>query len=250
MSGHSKWATIKRKKAATDSVRGKVFSRLVKEITVAAKMGGGDVDANPRLRSAIDAAKRENMPVANVERAIQRGTGELPGVTYEEVTYEGFGPGGVAVLVQTTTDNRRRTVAEIRKLFERRGGNLGEPNTVAWMFKQAGYFLVDAAGVDEDALLEVALEAGADDVAILDGMYEVTTPPTQFHVVLTALEDAGIACGTQEMAMLPQNLVPLEGRDAERCLQLMEVLDDHDDVQNVWSNVDLDEAVVEQIAAG
>ena len=250
MSGHSKWATIKRKKAATDSVRGKIFSRLVKEITVAAKMGGGEPDSNPRLRGAIDAAKRDNMPVANIERAIQRGTGELPGVTYEEVTYEGFGPGGVAILVQTTTDNRRRTVAEIRKLFERRGGNLGEPNTVAWMFKQAGYFLVDAAKVDEDALLDVALEAGADDVAPQEGVYEVTTAPTEFHTVMKALEQAGIACDTQELAMLPQTRVALEGRDAERCLQLMEVLDDHDDVQNVWSNADLDEAIVEQIAAG
>ncbi len=250
MSGHSKWATIKRKKAATDSVRSKIFSRLVKEITVAAKMGGGDPDANPRLRTAIDAAKRDNMPVANVERAIQRGTGELPGVTYEDVTYEGFGPGGVAILVQTTTDNRRRTVAEIRKLFERRGGNLGEPNTVAWMFKQAGYFLVDAATVEEDALLDVALEAGAEDVSVQDGMYEVTTAPGEFHVVRKALEEAGIACETQEIAMLPQNLVTLAGRDAERCLQLMEVLDDHDDVQNVWSNADLDEAVVGQSVAG
>ena len=250
MSGHSKWATIKRKKAATDSVRGKIFSRLVKEITVAAKMGGGDADANPRLRTAIDAAKRDNMPVANIERAIQRGTGELPGVTYEEMTYEGFGPGGGAILVQATTDNRRRTVAEIRKLFERRGGNLGEPNTVAWMFKQAGYFLVDVARVEEDVLLEVALEAGADDVSMQGGMYEIKTAPTQFHIVMKGLEEAGITCETQELAMLPQNLITLEGRDAERCLQLMEVLDDHDDVQNVWSNVDLDEAVVEQIAGG
>ena len=250
MSGHSKWATIKRKKAATDSVRSKIFSRLVKEITVAAKMGGGDPEANPRLRTAIDAAKRDNMPVANVERAIQRGTGELPGVTYEDVTYEGFGPGGVAILVQTTTDNRRRTVAEIRKLFERRGGNLGEPNTVAWMFKQAGYFLVDATNVEEDVLLDVALEAGAEDVSTQDGLYEVTTTPGEFHVVMKALEEASIACETQEIAMLPQNLVALAGRKAERCLQLMEVLDDHDDVQNVWSNADLDEAVVEPIAAG
>lgn len=250
MSGHSKWATIKRKKAATDSVRSKIFSRLVKEITVAAKIGGADVDSNPRLRSAIDAAKRDNMPVTNIERAIQRGTGELPGVSYEDVTYEGFGPGGVAILVQTTTDNRRRTVAEIRKLFERRGGNLGEPNTVAWMFKQAGYFLIDAATVDEDVLLDVALDAGADDVSAQDGMYEVTTPPAEFHVVMKTLEQVGIACDTQELAMLPQTLVALQGRDAERCLELMEVLDDHDDVQNVWSNVDLDEAVLAQIAAG
>jgi len=250
MSGHSKWATIKRKKAATDSVRSKTFSRLVKEITVAAKSGGADVDANPRLRTAIDTAKRENMPVANIERAIQRGTGELPGIIYEEVTYEGFGPGGVAILVQTTTDNRRRTVAEIRKLFERRGGNLGEPNTVAWMFKQAGCFLIDAANVDEDALLDVALDAGADDVSAQGGMYEVTAAPTEFHAVMKALEQAGIACDTQELAMLPQNLVAVDGRDAERCLQLMEVLDDHDDVQDVWSNVDLDEAVLAQIAAG
>ncbi len=250
MAGHSKWAQIKRKKAATDAARGKVFSRLVKEITVAARIGGGDPDGNPRLRAAIDAAKRENMPAANIDRAIQRGTGEIPGVTFEEVTYEGFGPGGAAILVQATTDNRNRTVAEIRKIFEKGGGNMGEQNSVAWMFKQVGYFLVDAREVDEEQLLMVALEAGAEDVSVQDGAFEVIAPPAEFHAVRTALAAAGIKTETEELAMLPQSTVHLEGRDAERCLRLLEALEDHDDVQHVWSNVDVDQEVMDQVAAG
>ena len=250
MSGHSKWSTIKRKKGAADAARGKLFSRLVKEITVAARTGGGDPAANPRLRSAVDAAKRENMPAANVTRAIKRGTGEIPGLVYEEVMYEGFGPGGVALLVQTATDNRNRTVAEVRKIFEKAGGSLGESNSVAWMFKPAGYFLVDADSISEDDLLMAALEAGAEDVSLQDGYYEVIAPPTEVHAVRTALHEAGITCETEEQAMLPVNYVSVEGREAERVLRLMETLEDHDDVQQVWANADIDQELMAQLAAG
>jgi YebC/PmpR family DNA-binding regulatory protein len=249
MAGHSKWKQIKRKKAANDKQRGKIFSRLVKEITVAAKIGGGDADGNPRLRTAIDAAKKENMPVDNIERAIKRGTGEIPGMEYIEVMYEGFGPAGAAILVQATTDNRNRTVAEIRKIFEKGGGNMGEQNSVSWMFDQVGYFLIDAASVEEDDLLMVALEAGALDVKSEEGMYEVICPPNEFHAVHKALEEAGISCETQEIAMLPQTYVNVEGKDAERVLTLVENLEDQDDVQNVFTNVDIDQGVVDQMAA-
>lgn len=250
MAGHSKWAQIKRKKAVVDAQRGKVFSRLVKEITVAARIGGGDADGNPRLRAAIDAAKKENMPVANIERAIQKGTGEIEGAQIDEVTYEGYGPAGAAILVQGTTDNRNRTVAEIRKIFEKGGGNMGEVNSVSWMFKQAGYFLVDGATVGEDRLIEVALEAGADDVKVDDGMYEVITPVSEYHSVQKALAAAGIACESEQIAMLPQAWVKLEGRDAERLMGLVEKLEDNDDVQYVWTNADMDQEVVDQLAAG
>ena len=240
MSGHSKWSTIKRKKGAADAARGKVFSRLVKEITVAAKQGGSDIEANPRLRTAVATAKAENMPADNIKRAIQRGTGELPGIVYEEVNYEGYGPGGVAVLVMTATDNRNRTVAEIRKIFERSGGHLGELNSVAWMFSQVGLFIVDAASIDEDDLLAVALEAGADDLTSDDGVFEVTTSPSEFGVVREALENHGIKWVSAELAMVPSSYIELEGRDAERCLALMEKLEDHDDVQGVYTNADID----------
>lgn len=250
MAGHSKWAQIKRKKAVVDAQRGKVFSRLVKEITVAARIGGGDADGNPRLRSAIDAAKKENMPIANIERAIQKGTGEMEGAQIDDVTYEGYGPAGAAILVQATTDNRNRTVAEIRKIFEKGGGNMGEVNSVAWMFKQVGYFLVSAQGVDEERLLEVALEAGAEDVKADDGMYEVVAPVGEFHAVQKALAEAGIACETEEIAMLPQAYVKLEGPEAERVMSLVERLEENDDVQNVWTNVDMDQEMVDQLAAG
>ncbi|HEX9700230.1 MAG TPA: YebC/PmpR family DNA-binding transcriptional regulator [Acidobacteriota bacterium] len=250
MSGHSKWSTIKRKKGAADIARGKIFSRLTKEVTVAAKQGGGDPDSNPRLRAAIAAAKVENMPADNIKRAIQRGTGELPGVVYEEVTYEGFGPGGVAVLVQTATDNRNRTVSEIRKIFERGGGTMAEVNSVSWMFRQVGYFLVDAESIDEDDLLLVALEAGAEDVSTDDGMYEVTTAPAEFSDVRDALERHGIKTESGELAMLPSSYVKVEGREAERCLALMEKLEEHDDVQGVFSNADIDAEQLERAAAG
>jgi YebC/PmpR family DNA-binding regulatory protein len=245
MSGHSKWSTIKRKKGAADAARGKIFSRLVKEITVAAREGGGDIDANPRLRTAVATAKAENMPADNIKRAIQRGTGEIPGVVYEEVNYEGFGPGGVAVLVLTATDNRNRTVAEIRKIFERSGGNLGELNSVAWMFSQKGVILVDAETIDEDDLLTVVLEAGAEDLTSDDGTYEVTTSPAEFATVRDALQDHGIKWESAELAMVPSSYIDLAGKDAERCLTLMEKLEDHDDVQGVYSNADIDAEAVE-----
>lgn len=250
MSGHSKWSTIKRKKGAADAARGKVFSRLVKEITVAAKQGGGDPDANPRLRTAVASAKAENMPAENIKRAIQRGTGELPGVTYEEVNYEGYGPGGVAILVQTATDNRNRTVAEIRKIFERSGGHLGELNSVAWMFNQVGYFLIDASTIDEDDLLLVALDAGADDVGTDNGMYEVTSAPTEFAAIREAFENHGIKRESEELAMLPSSYIKLEGSDAKRCLALMEKLEEHDDVQGVYTNADIDAEEVEAATTG
>jgi YebC/PmpR family DNA-binding regulatory protein len=212
----------------------------VKEITVAAKEGGGDIEANPRLRTAVATAKTENMPADNIKRAIQRGTGELPGVVYEEVNYEGFGPGGVAVLAQAATDNRNRTVAEIRKIFERAGGHLGDPNSVAWMFSQVGHFLIDADTIGEDDLLLVALDAGADDVDIDDGVYEVTTTPTEFEGVREAFDKHGIRCENAELAMLPSSYIKLSGRDAKRCLALMEKLEDHDDVQGVYTNADID----------
>jgi YebC/PmpR family DNA-binding regulatory protein len=243
MSGHSKWSTIKRKKGAADAARGKVFSRLVKEITVAAKQGGGDIEANPRLRTAVATAKTENMPADNIKRAIQRGTGELPGVVYEEVNYEGYGPGGVAVLAMSATDNRNRTVAEVRKIFERDGGHLGELNSVAWMFSQVGLFLVDASTIDEDDLLTVALEAGADDVTADNGMYEVTASTGEFAAVREAFESHGITCVSAELAMVPSSYIKLEGRDAERCMALMEKLEDHDDVQGVYTNADIDAEV-------
>ncbi len=240
MSGHSKWSTIKRKKGAADVARGKIFSRLAKEITVASKQGGGDPDANPRLRTAVSTAKTQNMPADNIKRAIQKGTGELPGVTYEEVLYEGYGPGGVAVLVQTATDNRNRTVSEIRKIFEKAGGHLGEVNCVAWMFKQVGYFLIESSTIGEDDLLSVALDAGADDVGTDNGTYEVTTAPADYSAVHEAFEMHGIARASEELAMLPSSYVKLEGRDAERCLGLMEKLEDHDDVQGVFTNADIE----------
>lgn len=250
MAGHSKWSKIKRKKAANDKGKGQLFSRLVKEITVAAREGGGDPDGNARLRAAIDAAKAENMPIANVERAIKRGTGEIPGVQYEEVVYEGYGPGGGALLIQATTDNRNRTVAEIRKIFEKGGGNMGDMNTVAWMFNHVGYFLVDGSTVDEDDLLMVALEAGATDVKNDDGMLEVICEVQDFHQVKTALESAGIATESAELAHLPATYMSLEGRDAERMMTLVERFEDHDDVQSVWTNVDLDESVIDKMVAG
>ncbi len=250
MSGHSKWSKIKRKKGAKDNARSKIFSRLVKEITVAAREGGGDPEGNARLRTAIESAKAENLPVNNVEKAIKRGTGEISGVVYEEVTFEGYGPGGVAIMVQATTDNRRRTVPEMRKIFDKGGGNLGDQGSVAWMFKQAGLFVVDASTIDEDELMMTALEAGAEDVTAAEGMYEVLSAPNDFHAVAQALDAAGVQIVSRELAMLPQNMMSLEGKVAERCIKLMEEFDDHDDVQNVWTNADISEEVMEQVAAG
>jgi YebC/PmpR family DNA-binding regulatory protein len=247
MSGHSKWASIKHKKAATDAKRGRVFTKLIKEITVSARMGGGDVDGNPRLRTAVLAAKAQNMPQDNIKRAIQKGTGELPGQTYEEGSFEGYGPGGTAVLVEVLTDNRNRTVAEIRHAFSKNGGNLGEAGCVNWMFEKKGVILIEQDKADEDELMELALEAGADDMKQEDDNYEITTAPAAFEKVKKALEEKGVPVALAEVSMVPQSTVHLEGGEAKRMLRLMEVLEDHDDVQNVAANFDIDASVMEEM---
>lgn len=245
MSGHNKWSSIKHKKAAQDARRGKLFGKLIKELTVAAKLGGGDPDGNPRLRSAISAAKSANMPAGNIKRAIRKGTGELPGASYEEVTYEGYGPGGIAIFVETLTDNKMRTTPEIRHLFSKHGGNLGEPNSVAWMFEKKGHFVVPAAETAEDRLMEVALEAGADDLQQQDDVFEVFSTPDAFNLIREALERVGITPSTASLVMEPQNTIKLEGKKAQQCLKLLELLEDHDDVQHVYANLDFDEADLE-----
>lgn len=245
MSGHSKWHTIKHKKAAADAKRGKLFTRLIKEITVAARIGGGDVEGNPRLRTAVLAAKEANMPQDNITRAIKKGTGELEGVTFEEVTFEGYGPGGVAMLVTTVTDNRNRTLPEIRNLFSKHGGSLGETNSVAWIFERKGYFAVESGSVTEDQLLEVALEAGADDVVSDEGGFEVLTSPEQFETVQSALKEKGIPAVVAEIKMLPKSTVRAEGSTAKKVLNFIEMLEDHDDVQSVWANCDIDDSELE-----
>jgi len=239
MSGHSKWSTIKHKKAATDAKRGKLFTKVIKELTIAAKEGGGDPDGNPRLRTAVAAAKSVNMPADNIKRAIMKGTGELPGVTYEEVVYEGYGPGGVAILIETLTDNRMRTTPEIRHAFAKYGGNMGEPNSVAWMFERKGELIVPDATTTEDRLMEVALEAGADDLQHEDDLFVVKTSNEAFQRVQQALEDAGIATSEAKVIMEPQTRIELSGKKAEQCMKLLEVLDDHDDAQNVYDNLEL-----------
>lgn len=244
MSGHSKWATIKRKKAAVDAKRGKVFTQIIKEITVAARMGGGDPASNPRLRLIIDKAKANNMPAENIKRAIQRGTGELPGVSYEDVTYEGYGPGGAALLIESVTDNKNRTVSELRHLLERHGGKLGAANSVAWMFHKKGVISVPKANYSEDDLLEVILDAGAEDMKTEEDVYTITTSPDAFEKVKQALEGKGIKMDNAELQMVPENTVRVEGKDAEQLLKLMEVLEDHDDVQHVYSNFDIDDKVL------
>jgi YebC/PmpR family DNA-binding regulatory protein len=247
MSGHNKWSSIKHKKGAADAKRGRIFTRLIKEITVAAKMGGGDPDGNPRLRSAILAAKTENMPKDNIERAIKKGTGELEGVNYEEMTYEGYGPGGVAMLVECLTDNKNRTVADIKYIFDRHAGNLGEPGCVAWMFEKMGIIAFEKDKVDEEKLLEVALESGADDVKEEDDELEVLIPPSDFESVKQAFDDAGLEYSMAEVSMIPQNTVKLEGKKAEQMLNLMEALEDNDDVNNVYANFDIPDEVMEAI---
>ncbi|HEY7461702.1 MAG TPA: YebC/PmpR family DNA-binding transcriptional regulator [Gemmatimonadota bacterium] len=246
MSGHSKWSTIKRKKAVVDAKRGRVFTRLIKEVTVAAREGGGDPESNPRLRTAIDNAKAENMPADNIEKAIRRGTGELPGVTYEEVTYEGFGPGGVAILVTALTDNKNRTVAELRHLFTKQGGNLGAPNSVAWMFDRKGQITIDASAHDEETLLLEAAEAGAEDVVAEEDVLKVITSFADFHPVQQRLHARGVQFRGAELVMVPKSTVAVEEKEAERLLKLLEVLEDHDDVQNIAANFDIDEAVLQR----
>ena len=245
MSGHSKWHSIKHKKAAADSKRGRIFTRLIKEMTAAARMGGGDPDANPRLRLAIATAKAANMPAENIKRAVMRGTGELPGVSYEDVNYEGYGPGGVAIFLEALTDNRNRTVAEIRHIFSKNGGNLGESGCVGWMFDRKGYFVVEKSAADEEKLLEIVLNAGADDMREDGDNFEIFTSPENFEPVRSALESENIPTAAAEVSMMPQNYVKLEGKSAQTMLKLMEALEDHEDLQNVWANFDIDESEME-----
>ena len=239
MSGHSKWSTIKHKKAATDAKRGKIFTKFIKEITIAARMGGGDPEANPRLRTAINAARAENMPKDNMDRAIKKGTGELEGVNYEEVTYEGYGAGGAAVFIESLTDNKNRTVADIRYIFSKAGGNMGESGCVAYMFDKKGYLVVEKSATDEDTLMEAALDAGAEDVREDGDNFEVITEQGDFEAVQAAIEAAGIATIAAEVTMLPQTVTPVAGKEAEQVLRLMETLEDCDDVQKVYTNADL-----------
>jgi YebC/PmpR family DNA-binding regulatory protein len=243
MSGHSKWHTIKHKKGALDAKRGKIFTKLIKEITVAARTGGsGDVDQNARLRKVVTDAKGMNMPNDTIDRAIKRGTGELEGVNYDEITYEGYGIGGVAVLIDTMTDNRNRTVAELRHLFSKNGGNLGEAGSVAWMFDKKGLIIVDKSAKSEDELFELALEAGADDMQEDGSVFEIYTSPDAFNDVHEALQKAGIEIQSAEVSKIPQTYIKLEGDDAKKMLKLYEALDDHDDVQNLYANFDIDES--------
>ncbi|MBK8812222.1 MAG: YebC/PmpR family DNA-binding transcriptional regulator [Acidobacteria bacterium] len=246
MSGHSKWHTIKHKKGALDAKRGKIFTKLIKEITVAARTGGsGDPDSNARLRKAVNDAKGQNMPNETIDRAIKRGTGELEGVSYDEITYEGYGVGGVAMLVETMTDNRNRTVAEIRHLFSKNGGNLGEAGSVAWMFDKKGLIIVDKDSRSEDELFELVIEAGADDLQDEGDVFEIYTAPENFHAVDQAIRAAGIEPQVSELSMIPQNYIKLEGADAKQMLKLYDAIDDNDDVQKVYANFDIDESEME-----
>lgn len=246
MSGHNRWSTIKHKKGAADAKRGKVFTRLIKELTVAARSGGGDPAGNPRLRAAVDEAKSNNMPKDTIERAIKRGTGEIEGATYEEVTYEGYGPGGVAIMIEAMTDNANRTTPEIRHIFEKNGGNLGTPGSVKFQFDRKGYFAVDKKAVDEDKLMEIALEAGADDLQSDNpDAYEIYTAPDAFEGVRQALEKSKIAAVEAKMGQIPQVWVKLDDVKAKQTARLLEMLDDHDDVQNVWSNFDVPAEMME-----
>jgi len=245
MSGHSKWATIKRKKAATDAKRGKIFTKYIKEIIVAARAGGGDQNANPRLRTAVLGAKSVNMPADNIERAIKKGTGELEGVNYEEVTYEGYGPGGIAILMDSLTDNRNRTTGELRHILTKAGGRMAEAGAVQWMFQSKGQLVVPRSAIDEESLFELVLDAGAEDVATDDPeTYEITTPLAQFEAVKAALAKKGITPTSAELAKVPQNLIALSEKDAEQALKLMEALEDHDDVQRISSNLDIADEVL------
>jgi YebC/PmpR family DNA-binding regulatory protein len=245
MSGHSKWATIKHKKAATDARRGKLFSKLLKEITVAARVGGGDSKGNPRLRAAILEARSNSVPNDNIDRAVKKGTGEIAAEVYEEVIYEGYGPGGVAMLVEAATDNRNRTTGEIRHLFARNGGNLGEAGCVAWMFHRRGYFVVEKSVMDEEKLMELALELGADDVAIEEDVYELYTPMEGFIATQEELERRGVPTVVKELAMVPQTTIDIPADKVSQVLRLIEALEDHDDAQKVWANVNIDQKVLE-----
>lgn len=245
MSGHSKWHTIKHKKGALDAKRGKIFTKLIKEITVASRDGGGDVDMNPRLRKAVSDAKSENMPNDTIDRAIKRGTGELEGVNYEEITYEGYGPNGVAILIETMTDNRNRTVAELRHLFSKNGGNLGESGSVAWIFDRKGYIVVNKTAKSEEELFEIAIEAGAEDLKDEDDVFEIYTDPDNYEAVSDAVKNAGITPQVSEISMIPQTYIHLENADAKTMLKLYEAIDDQDDVQKLYANFDIDESDME-----
>ncbi len=248
MSGHSKWSSIKHKKGATDAKRGKIFTKLIKEITVAARLGGSDPDGNPRLRAAIAAAKAENMPKENIERGIKKGTGELEGVSYEEANYEGYGPGGVAVLVDCLTDNKNRTVADVKHLFERHGGNLGEPGCVAWMFEKKGLIVFEKEKIDEEQLLDLALEAGAEDVDEQETEFEVIVSLSDFEAVKKAVDEAELPYTFSEVTMIPKNTVEVEGKKAQQILNLMQALEDHDDISHVYANFDMSDEVMEALS--
>ena len=245
MSGHSKWHSIKHKKGATDAKRGKLFTRIIKELTVAARNGGGDPDSNPRLRTVVADAKAANMPAENIKRAIRRGTGEEPGVSYEEVSYEAYGPGGAALLIEVMTDNTNRTVGEIRHLLSKQGGNLGTANSVAWMFDKRSYIVLEKAGADEEALVTAAINAGADDFREDDDNWEVVSAPEVHDDVLAAIKAVGDEPASAQIIMLPRTFVKLEGKTSHQMIKLMEVLEDHDDVQHVWSNFDIDAKEIE-----
>jgi YebC/PmpR family DNA-binding regulatory protein len=249
MSGHSKWSTIKHKKGAADAKRGRLFTKLIREITMSAKQGGGAPESNPRLRKAIDDAKAVNMPADNIKRAVQRGTGELPGVSYEEVTFEGYGPGGTAVLIEALTDNKNRTLPEIRTIFSKHGGNLGESGSVRFLFQKKGYIAIEKEKATEDAVMEAAIEAGADDVQTTDQYHEIQTSPDAFHEVKQQLESKKLPLAVAEISMIPTTEVVLDARKAEQMVRLMEAIEDHDDVQNVWANFDIDDDVLERLSA-
>jgi YebC/PmpR family DNA-binding regulatory protein len=247
MSGHSKWANIKFRKERQDAARGRIFTRLIKEITVAARVGGGDLDANPRLRTAVQNAKAQNMPQKNIENAILKGTGELPGMVYEDVAFEGYGPGGIAMYILTTTDNRNRTVAEIRHILSKYGGNLGETGSVSWVFEKKGLIRVEKENYDEEELMLKAIDAGADDFKVEDDYYEIYTQFEELNKVRSTLDDSGITIESAEIAMIPQNVIELEGKQAEQMLRLMDALEDNDDVQNIFANFDIDEKIMEKM---
>ncbi len=248
MSGHSKWASIKHKKGKLDAQRGKIFTKLIREITVAARAGGGDPNKNPRLRTAIAAGKAANMPADNIKKAIQKGTGELPGVTYEEATYEAYGPGGVALLIQVLTDNKNRSVAEIRHILSKQNGNMGEAGCVNWMFAKQGFIQVEAEGVDEDTMMMVALDAGATDVKNEGTSFDIYAEPGDLEAVRGAVEESGVTIASAELAMIPQNTVKLDEKQAGQMLRLMEALEDHDDVQKVYANFDIDDELIDKLA--
>ncbi len=241
MSGHSKWHSIKHKKAAQDAKRGKIFTKIIRELSVAARAGGGDPDTNPRLRKAIADAKAVNMPADNIKKAIMKGTGQLEGTTYEEMSYEGYGPSGVAIYVETLTDNKNRTVSELRHIFSKNGGNIGESGCVSWMFKRKGYIVVEKAQASEDKLLDIILEAGAEDLREDGSSYEIFTPPKSYEEVVDSLKENNISISVSNLGYIPKNYIKLEGKQAQQLLRLIDELEDHDDVQNVWANFDIDE---------